>query len=142
MFYQKKLLTSRFTERVAPCCCAENPMSERTGDSLFSPKFPGSEFLTQRFGGEDLHELSTANINWSLFIAANPICNGMTHSTRKVRTTIYRLFRKRRVTYKLKITQAQEKNLRSMKKKKNGAAKSKISRLAAACFSLEAGYVP
>lgn len=93
-------------------------MSEKTGNSLFLKKFPGSEFLAQRFGGEDLHELSTANINWLLSIAANPICNGMTHSTRKVRTTIHRLFRKRQFIYKPKIASAQEKNLRAMKKKR------------------------
>lgn len=94
-----------------PCGCPENPLSKRTGNSLFLKKFPGSESLAQRFGEEDLHELSTANINWLLSIAANPICNGMTHSTRKVRTTIHRLFHERQFIYKPKIASAQEKNL-------------------------------
>ena len=85
-------------------------MSGKTGDSPFPKKFLGSEFLAQRFSGGELHELSTANINWLLSIAANPICSGMTPSTRKVRTTIYRLFRKRPFTYKPKIAQAQEKS--------------------------------
>lgn len=110
--YQKKLLASRFTERTAPCGCTETFtfMSGKTGDSPFLKKFLGSEFLAQRFSGGELHELSTANINWLLSIAANPICSGMTPSTRKVRTTIYRLFRKRPFTYKPKIAQAQEKS--------------------------------
>ena len=96
MFCQKKLLASRFAERTAPCGCTETSLSGKTGDSLFLKKFPGSESLAQRFGRKELHELSTANINWLLSIAANPICSEMIHSTRKVGTTIYRLFRKRR----------------------------------------------
>ena len=100
----------RFSARTRRCGCMENLLSEKMGDSLFSPKFSGSEFLDQRFGGEDLHELSTANINWSLSHRRQPNLQwNETHSTRKVRTTIYRLLRKRQFMNNPKIAQVQEK---------------------------------
>lgn len=124
MFCQKKTAHQSIRRKwAAPCGLIENLLSEKMGDSLFTPKFPGSEFLAQRFGGKELHELSTANINWLLSIAANPICSEMTHPTRKVRTTIHRLFRKRQFINNPKIAQTQEKSPPDEEKKRTESHK-------------------
>ncbi len=103
----------------------KNPLIEKTGDSLFPKKLSGSEFFAQRFGRENLHELSTANIKLVAFYRRQPNLQWNDSFHEKGQNNDFnRLFRKRLFIYNPKIAKAQEKKS-PFGEKRNGTARSK-----------------